>query len=230
MDNKVCEWCGSSFERARKLSDNQWNDRKFCSKKCSGSKLRLDINEIQSQYKSGLSATEIANSIGCASITIMRLLKSNNVDVRTRPEIGKLSHSKPDVKMKLSIAATGRKLPESAKEKLRERVGDKNHNWGGGLTISKGGYLVFTNSPANGINRNKHLHVVICEYKYGRKMKKGEHVHHIDGNKLNNHPDNLLILTASDHAKLHAKERNNARYESMQLHGKNREFGVEIYT
>ncbi|MFO5736634.1 HNH endonuclease, partial [Klebsiella pneumoniae] len=31
-----------------------------------------------------------------------------------------------------------------------------------------------------------------------------EEVHHLDENKLNNHPDNLLILPQSQHLKLHA--------------------------
>lgn len=33
-------------------------------------------------------------------------------------------------------------------------------------------------------------------------------VHHIDHNKLNNHPNNLIILTRDEHMKLHWKERN----------------------
>jgi deoxycytidine triphosphate deaminase len=33
-------------------------------------------------------------------------------------------------------------------------------------------------------------------------------VHHIDGNKLNNHPDNLALMTASEHLRLHNEEDN----------------------
>lgn len=34
-------------------------------------------------------------------------------------------------------------------------------------------------------------------------------VHHIDGNKLNNHPSNLKAISNSEHIKLHNKLRNN---------------------
>lgn len=34
-------------------------------------------------------------------------------------------------------------------------------------------------------------------------------VHHIDGNKLNNHPSNLKAMSNSEHIKLHNKLRNN---------------------
>jgi len=53
----------------------------------------------------------------------------------------------------------------------------------------------------------QHEHRVVAEQKIGRPILPGEHVHHIDGNKHNNHPDNLVVMTASEHHKLHAKER-----------------------
>lgn len=31
-------------------------------------------------------------------------------------------------------------------------------------------------------------------------------IHHVDGNKLNNHPDNLMILTPDEHSKIHGFE------------------------
>lgn len=37
-------------------------------------------------------------------------------------------------------------------------------------------------------------------------IPEGFHVHHIDGNPWNNHPDNLIALSAEDHAKIHASE------------------------
>ena len=43
-------------------------------------------------------------------------------------------------------------------------------------------------------------HLVVVEWKYGRKPNyPEEHCHHIDNNCANNHPDNLQILPASQH-------------------------------
>lgn len=51
----------------------------------------------------------------------------------------------------------------------------------------------------------RHEHRVIAERKIGRLLLPGEVVHHIDDNKLNNHPDNLEVLASqAEHARLHA--------------------------
>lgn len=55
----------------------------------------------------------------------------------------------------------------------------------------------------------KHEHRVIAEQMIGRKLKTDEHVHHIDGNKHNNLPNNLQVMNKFDHLKLHAEERKN---------------------
>lgn len=52
----------------------------------------------------------------------------------------------------------------------------------------------------------RHSHMVIAEEFLGRQLTKDEAVHHIDGNKLNNNYDNLMVMSKSDHAKLHANE------------------------
>lgn len=53
----------------------------------------------------------------------------------------------------------------------------------------------------------RHLHRVVAEKKIGRKLIKGEVVHHIDGDIQNNHPDNLEVLSSqSEHIKLHLAE------------------------
>lgn len=49
----------------------------------------------------------------------------------------------------------------------------------------------------------RHTHRVIAEQKLGRKLRPGEIVHHIDGNKRNNDPSNLAVMTQSEHARLH---------------------------
>lgn len=48
-----------------------------------------------------------------------------------------------------------------------------------------------------------YVHRYIAEQHYGIKLTSELHVHHKDENKLNNNPDNLEILTASEHRKHH---------------------------
>lgn len=49
----------------------------------------------------------------------------------------------------------------------------------------------------------KRLHVAIWENKNGKLTEKGFVIHHKDFNPLNNNPDNLEILTHSEHRKIH---------------------------
>ena len=52
----------------------------------------------------------------------------------------------------------------------------------------------------------RHEHRIVAEQILGRPLKKGEVVHHIDRNKRNNSPDNLMIFkNQSEHAKWHAE-------------------------
>jgi hypothetical protein len=50
-------------------------------------------------------------------------------------------------------------------------------------------------------------HVIVAETTAGRAILPGEHVHHKDGDKANNHPDNLEILAHSEHGKIHYADR-----------------------
>lgn len=54
----------------------------------------------------------------------------------------------------------------------------------------------------------RHEHRIVAEQLLGRELLPGETVHHIDGDKRNNDPSNILILESqSEHAKLHMRER-----------------------
>jgi len=45
----------------------------------------------------------------------------------------------------------------------------------------------------------QYKHRFVMEQFIGRKLKKREHVHHVDGNTLNNNIDNLQLLINADH-------------------------------
>ena len=79
-----------------------------------------------------------------------------------------------------------RMTPET-RAKLREsRLGS-----GRGLTYEK--------------TYGRHTHRVVAEQQLGRPLRSDEIVHHIDGNKRNNNPSNLRVMTRSEHASLHAR-------------------------
>lgn len=52
----------------------------------------------------------------------------------------------------------------------------------------------------------RHTHRIVAEEKLGRELRKGEVVHHIDENKRNNSPDNLMVLSSqAEHFRIHFK-------------------------
>ena len=78
--------------------------------------------------------------------------------------------------------------------------------------------LRYTGSRANYVKYyGRHLHRVVAEQKLGRPLAPGEIVHHKDGDKWNNSPDNLDVMTQAEHAFIHCME----RWHGVKNHGKN---------
>lgn len=48
-----------------------------------------------------------------------------------------------------------------------------------------------------------YLHRHVASEKLGRWLRPDEHVHHLDGDKSNNTPDNLVVMTSSEHSHQH---------------------------
>lgn len=80
--------------------------------------------------------------------------------------------------------------------------GDRSGKWKGGRVVTKDGYISIRVGT-----KYKLEHRVIAEMLTGRKLGKRDAVHHIDGNKQNNIPENLEVTTWGLHRKYHDKFR-----------------------
>ncbi|WP_220816177.1 HNH endonuclease signature motif containing protein [Pseudomonas paralcaligenes] len=86
-----------------------------------------------------------------------------------------------------------------------DNQGPKSPNWKGGRQISSHGYVVRWTPEGR-----RYEHILLAEQALGRKLHQiapghpeNEVVHHIDGDKQNNSPANLLICTHRYHIELH---------------------------
>ena len=75
---------------------------------------------------------------------------------------------------------------------------EKNPAWKGGRRIDEKGYVRIS----VGKKKWRYEHRLVVEKHIKRPLKKEEHIHHIDGNKSNNHISNLLLLpSAAEHSR-----------------------------
>lgn len=51
-------------------------------------------------------------------------------------------------------------------------------------------------------------HRIVMEQQLGRRLTTSEHVHHVNGQKWDNRPENLAVLGHSEHSRLTGQERN----------------------
>ena len=80
----------------------------------------------------------------------------------------------------------------------------------GRANLQKTGYYLITSGPEE--YAGKTLHRLIYEDQHGVTVLPWCVVHHKDNNKLNNNPDNLIVMTNSEHRRIHMLGKNNPNY------------------
>jgi hypothetical protein len=88
---------------------------------------------------------------------------------------------------------------------IRGSVGENHGRWTGGRTIRNGYWIVYMPDHRRVMRGGRvYEHIIVAEKKYGRPIKRTEHIHHIDGNRLNNSLENLLVCSIKEHGLIHA--------------------------
>lgn len=124
---------------------------------------------LAQQYAAGTATEPLAGQLGISSSTVQRYLRELGVPLR----------------------------PSGFRD------GEEHHAWRGGRIVTDDGYvlvLVPSDDPFYGMAQVKTANKKYClEHRYvmaqklGRLLLDQETVHHKDGNKQNNHPDNLQL-------------------------------------
>ena len=157
----------------------------------------VNKNDVVKMYLDGMSIPEVSGAVGFSRSTIRYhllkagVLRSRADGVRNAAKRGRIGSGFRG-KTRVFTEEHKRAISES-----RKRWAEDNAK---GSSVKPSGYVEYT----RGKNKGRSQHRVIMEEILGRKLSSDEHVHHIDGDRSNNDPSNLMVMTASEHAAHHA--------------------------
>lgn len=82
------------------------------------------------------------------------------------------------------------------------QFGKQNGQWKGGKSIASNGYVLLrvgTGHHLADVRGYAYEHRIVAESMIGRSLKRAEQVHHVNGNKMDNRPENLEVVPSPAH-------------------------------
>jgi len=188
-------------------------------------RLDIDINLVKHLYNSERkSICSIAEQFHCSEKAIWNRLKQTGIRLRGRHQWQtEIEKSKKDeiihlyTQEKLSGKQVGERVGYSKhtiwrilkkygiprRKGGRLMFGERNPAWKGGSHITPFGYkriLVGNHPRAN--NGYVFEHIIVWEKTHNQSVPKGYVIHHLNGIKTDNRPENLIAMKRSEHINL----------------------------
>lgn len=143
---------------------------------------------------------EISKELGVSVGKIYNTIKE--YEIETRPRITQRT------KERISNSTKGRPsywLGKKRNDKAKEKMSISKSNGIGKKTISNNGYIriYFPDHPKSDCWGLINEHDLIMECLIGRWLKDDEVVHHKNGIRTDNRKENLVLMTRSEHTRLH---------------------------
>jgi hypothetical protein len=98
------------------------------------------------------------------------------------------------------------------KNPMKGKTGELAHQWKGVIDDGYG----YKTIKINGKRIFYHHHVMMKETGM-KKIPRGWHVHHIDGNPHNNDINNLALVTATGHKAIHSRQQDSKTLQLKKL-------------
>lgn len=211
-----------------KLNDHVWLTRqvKKLNKNCAQIARELGISNRSAVNRAvkrlGLSDSLVRTKYPKLSdrVWLAEQIKAKTL-VEIAEELGTTVGNVGDRVKRYNLSLSGRSTAIKAGIRKRYpngRYAEKSSNWKGGRRIINGYVALYSPEHPNRTSDNLVFeHRLVAEMNIGRQLHKDEVVHHINGDKQDNSPENLEVCKRSEHVHRHFTDGDGIQYLTKRI-------------